>query len=164
MDGKVASPGFTLVEAMVTVSLFVIVLGLGAPSLSRWGERQKALSQTGELYRLLCWAQMESYTKKAPHGFWFGNDSSFSEATVRRDGNGDGTVTDSDPVVRNYQSSTKWKASGTPAVVFDVHGVSGGDFTFHLETDVPEGAPDCVRVVGNVIYKGAWNGSACIVL
>ncbi len=165
MDGAMkSSGGYTIVEAMVTVTLIILLTALGMPALGKWRARQDAVDATIRMYRLLKGIQMRAYGERSVYGLTWSEDP-FRSVAVRRDTTGDGVVSDDDQIERRPDvGSVPWRSIGGLSLTFDEHGVSDADVVFYLTRPAPSGVPDCVSIKGNVIYRGKWNGSRCQVL
>lgn len=63
MPGKAASPGFTLVELMVTIAVLAILASIATPMFGSLIQKNKLDAASGELTHLLQYARTEAVTR-----------------------------------------------------------------------------------------------------
>jgi prepilin-type N-terminal cleavage/methylation domain len=119
MPANAPSPGFTLVELMVTLAVLAILSTLAAPMFGDLIQRNKVDAASGELAHLLQYARSEAITRASPvtisasDGNWVGALSvATSSKTLRKYGsegiNGGSAVT-----ATGSASSLTFRAAGT---------------------------------------------------
>ncbi|WP_313464444.1 MULTISPECIES: GspH/FimT family pseudopilin [Pseudomonas] len=119
MPANAPSPGFTLIELMVTLTVLTILASLAAPMFGDLLQRTKVDAASGELTHLLQYARSEAITRasavtvSAGDGNWVGALSvATSGETLRRYGS-DGINGGSAVTATGSASSLTFRAAGT---------------------------------------------------
>lgn len=147
--------GFTLVELVVVIGLFLLMLSAGVPVYSTWKKKQDTESQIRKLYSDLQFARMKAYSEKVVYGVWWGANNPFSSYSVRRDTNGDG-VPDQDVYSVALKLPVTSKAS-QQNITFDGRGFATVLNSLYINSGT-NAATDCVSVSRTRIMPGKWNG------
>ncbi|MBD9499202.1 GspH/FimT family pseudopilin [Pseudomonas sp. BGr12] len=119
MPANTPSPGFTLVELMVTLAVLAILSTLAAPMFGDLIQRSKVDAASGELAHLLQYARSEAITRAsavtitASSGNWVGALSVATSSETLRQYGSEGINGGSAVTATGSASSLTFRAAGT---------------------------------------------------
>ncbi len=137
--------GFTIVELLVAMLIFVILTAIAIPGYNRWSQKHKIESDVREIFLLLQEYQARAFTEKKDLTTDFSGDS-----FRIKDSSGN--------VLQTVDVSGSFTFKGS-AVSIDKRGTfSGSSIIPTVHTEAPY---DCVSVDDTRVTLGKWDGTNC---
>lgn len=130
--------GFTLVEAMVVLSIIVILAGIGVPAMQDFVANQRVKSASSELFSDILQARSEAIKRNtditlAPAGSW---NKGWSIANP----------VDGQPALANHGAIARVDINGPAALVYTAEGRVRGAANPKFDFTSPVGKPRCITV------------------
>lgn len=159
--------GFSLVELIVVIAIFMFVLTFGVPAYSNWKKKHDVTSQIEMLLGDINHARMMAYTEKVEWDIlWNETDGKVDEYRLRehRDANSNGIIEGEEITIKKTvvtRLSLTPNPAGDGSIRFNCRGFCGTSREFYISPSHGAGV-DCLSVSTTRAKAGKWNGSTCI--